>query len=47
MAILVPDDKLDCFVLMYFFALDKNSLAFYPGPALPSRTDGSPFSQGA
>ena len=28
---------------MYFFVLDKNGLAFYPGPVLPPRTDGSPF----
>ena len=34
MARLVPDDKIDRFVSMYFFALDKNGLAFYPGPVL-------------
>ena len=34
-AILVPDDKLDCYVLSDFFALDKNSLAFYLGLVLP------------
>ena len=40
---MVPDDKLDCFVSLDFFAFDKNSLAFYPGPVLPLRTDGSPL----
>ena len=35
-AILVQYDKLDC-----FGQLEKNGLAFYPGPVLPPRTDGS------
>ena len=43
MVILVPDDKLDRFVLMYFFALDKNGLPFYPGPVMPPRTDDFPI----
>ena len=42
-AILVPDDKLDCYVSSDFFAFDKNSQDFYPGPVLPPRTDGSPL----
>ena len=42
-AILVPDDKLDCFVLVYFFAFNKNGLALYPGPVLPPWTGGSPI----
>ena len=43
-AILVPDDKLDCFgILRKTFGSDKNGLAFYPGPALPPRADGSPL----
>ena len=42
-AILVPDDKLDCFGQLKKIYLVKNGQAFYPGPALPvpSRTDGS------
>ena len=43
-AILVQDDKLDCFELWKKFCSDKNDLSFYPGPILPSRTDGSPVS---
>ena len=39
---LVPDDKLDCFdILRKFFVLNKNGLAFYSGPLLPPRADGS------
>ena len=41
-----PDDEFECFVLKYFFALDKNGLAFYQGPVLPPRTDGSTFKHG-
>ena len=42
MAILVPDEKLDCFGIMRKkFGLDKIGLAFYPGPVLPPRPDGS------
>ena len=41
-AILVPNDKLDCFgQLESFFCLVKNGLAFYPGPVLPPRTNSS------
>ena len=44
MAILVPDDKLNCFVFNgNFLAFHKAGLAFYPGPLLPPRTDGSPL----
>ena len=43
-AILVPDDKLDCFELWKKFCSDKNGLSFYPGPVLPHRTDSSPVS---
>ena len=43
MAILVLDDKLDCFVEMVF-CYGQNGLAFYPGPVLPPRTDSYPFS---
>ena len=39
-AILVPDDKLDCFVQLENFFLVKNVLAFYPGLTLPPGTDG-------
>ena len=40
--ILVPDDKLDCFGrLENCFCLIKNGLAFYPGPVMSPRTDGS------
>ena len=42
-AILVPDDRLDCFVLAEKSAFGKNSLAFYLGPVLPPRTYGSPL----
>ena len=43
-AILVPDDKLDCFVLLEFiWLLAKNNLAIYLRPVLPLRTDGSPL----
>ena len=43
-AILVPDDKLDCFgILGKKFGSDKNGLAFYPVPLLPPRADGSPY----
>ena len=45
MTILVPDDKLDCLgILRKHFGLGKNGLAFYPGPVLPRRADGSPLS---
>ena len=43
MAILVPDDKLDCFGQFGNFFLVKNGPAFNPGPVLPPRTDGSSF----
>ena len=43
MVILVPDDKLDCYVIMDFFAWDNNGLAFNQGPVLPLRVDGSPL----
>ena len=44
MAILVPDDKLDYFgILRKKIVTDKNDPAFYPGPVLPPRTDGSPI----
>ena len=43
MAILVPDDKLDCFGYFGGKLLVKNGLAFYPGPVLPPRTDGFSF----
>ena len=44
MAILFPDDKLDCFgLLRKKFDSDKNGLAFNPGPVVPPRADGSPF----
>ena len=43
-AILVRDDKLDCFgILRKKFSSDKNGPAFYPGPVLPPRTDVSPM----
>ena len=43
-AILVPDDKLDCFdVLTKKIGLGPNSPAFYPGPVLPPRADCSPL----
>ena len=41
-AILVLDDKLDSFVLIDFFALDKNGLSFNTGSLLQPRTDVSP-----
>ena len=42
--ILVPDDKKDCFgLLRKKLGSDKNGLAFYLGPALPPRADGSPW----
>ena len=42
LAILVPDDKLDCFgQLENFFCIVKKGLAFYSGPVLPPRTDDS------
>ena len=44
-AILVPDDKLDCFG-QFETCLVKNGLAFYPGPVLPRRTDGSSLGEG-
>ena len=41
-AILVPDDKLDCFKYnRNKFGSDINGLALYPGPVLPPRADGS------
>ena len=43
-AILVPDDELECYVLPDFFALNKNSLAFHAGLMLPPRSDGFPLS---
>ena len=44
MAILVPDDMLDCLgILRKKFDLDKNGLAIYPGPGVPPRGDGSPL----
>ena len=44
MAILFPDDKLDCFgLLRKKIGSDKNGLAFYSGPVLPPRADGSPL----
>ena len=44
MAILVPDDKLVCFgVLRKNFGSSQSGLAFYPGPVLPPRADGSPL----
>ena len=43
MAILAPGDKQDCFVLMDFFALNKNGQAFYPGPVTPPIIDGTPL----
>ena len=43
-AILVPDDKLECFdLLRKKFCSDKNGLAFYLGPVLLSRADGAQF----
>ena len=43
-AILVPDDKLDCFGYSgNKFGSDQNGLAFYLGPVLPPRADGSPL----
>ena len=47
MAILVLDDKLDCFgIIRKNFGSDKIGLAFYPGPALPPRADGSTLKMG-
>ena len=44
-AILVPDDKLNCFgQLENFFAWSKVVQLFYLGPVLPSITDGSSLS---
>ena len=43
MAILLPDDKLDCFGLLEKNWLGQNRVAFYPGPVVPPRADGSPF----
>ena len=43
MAILVPDDKLDCFVSVEFFSLAQNGQAFDPVAVLPPWIDGSPF----
>ena len=43
-AMLVQDDKLDCFgILRKKFASDKNGPAFYPRAVLPLRTDGFPW----
>ena len=39
--ILVLDEKLDCFGQLKNLLLGKNGLAFYPGPVLPPKTDGS------
>ena len=45
-AILLSDDKLDCFAhTEENIGLDKNGLAFYPRPKLPPWADGSPLSQ--
>ena len=45
MAILVPDDKLDHFgSLRKKICFGQNGLAFYLGPVLLPRADGSPFS---
>ena len=42
--ILIQDDKLDCFgLLRKKIGSDKNGLAFYSGPVLPPRDDGSPI----
>ena len=42
MTILVPDDEQDCFgKLRKKIDSDKNGLAFYSGPVLPPRADGS------
>ena len=41
-ALLVPDNKLDCFGFLEFFE-EQNGLAFYPGPVLPPSNDGSPI----
>ena len=38
-AILVPDDKLDCFVIVR--KIYQNGLVFYLRPVLPPRADGS------
>ena len=44
LAILVPNDKLDCFdALRKKFVLDKNNPALDLGPVLPPRADGSPM----
>ena len=44
MAELVPDDKLHSFVLpVKKIGSDQNGVAFYPGPVLPPRADGSPL----
>ena len=44
MGILVPDEKLDCLgLLRKKFGSDKNGLAFYLGPVLSPRADGSPL----
>ena len=43
-AILVPDDKLDCFGQSENFFQGQNGLTFYPGPVLAPRTDGSSLS---
>ena len=32
LALLVPNDKLDCFVLVEYFALNKNNSTFLPLP---------------
>ena len=42
-AILVPDDKLDCFGYGRKFGPDRNCLVFSPGLELPPRADGSPL----
>ena len=42
MAILVLDEKLDCFGGLEKIALDKNGLAFCLGPVMPPWPDGSP-----
>ena len=42
MAILVPDDRLFCFNREKIW-LRLKGLAFYPGPVLPPRADGSPL----
>ena len=43
---LSPDDRIGCFDMMGKSTVwIKISLAFYPGPALPPRADGSPIAK--